>query len=291
MIIKLTPDRVLKSKKTYSMVVFSVSFFLTFIVTTCSYAQTDTAIINNQKIACSIKEITPDAIKYTFPGEDVINTVYKNTVQKIIFKSGRVQTFAESTSYKSITNVMDYDNVSITTLESEVKGLYKLGDVSSKAKGTTKLSNEEKVKERAFRKLKIEAAMIGANVVLLSNQVSQGSKLGYFGSHAATNLTGIGYSNTLPDYDKFMALIGSKSNFLTKQLFKLYSGDSDLSQSNIHKLFVIRSIKNNNGIIQIEADFQDEKVTNFQLVNFTQTFFSIAYRNEDTAYNIVISFL
>jgi hypothetical protein len=122
---------------------FKITLATAFFVglSTLSFAQVDTVVSNNQKIACSIKEVTPDAVKYTYPGEDVINTIYKNTVQKIIFKSGRVQTFAESTSYKSVQSVMDYNNVTITTIENEVKGLYKLGDVSSKAKGTTVYSS------------------------------------------------------------------------------------------------------------------------------------------------------
>src|ERR1700733_8760340 len=130
---------------------FLTFLFLTFLSASC-FAQMDTVFLNNQKIACSVKEITPDAIKYTFPGEDLINSVYKNTVQKIVFKSGRVQTFAEATSYKSITGVSDFDNVSITSIESKVRGLYKLGDVSAKAKGTTVYSSQERVKERAYKK-------------------------------------------------------------------------------------------------------------------------------------------
>ena len=35
-----------------------------------------------------------------------------------------VQTFAEATSYKPLTSVMAYANVTITFIESEVKGLY-----------------------------------------------------------------------------------------------------------------------------------------------------------------------
>jgi len=140
----------------------------------------DTVVINNQKIACSVKEITPDAIKYTYPGEDVINSVFKNTVQKVIFKSGRIQTFAEATSYKEITNVMDFDKVTITSVESEVRGLFKLGDVSSKAKGTTVYSNQERVKDRAYRKMKIQAGMLGANIVYLTNQRTEGNHYSYF---------------------------------------------------------------------------------------------------------------
>jgi len=125
------------SYKTKPCFKFVFVVLITLISFSNSYAQMDTVFLNNQRIACSVKEVTPEAVKYTFPGEDVINSVYKNTVQKIIFKSGRVQTFAESTSFKEIKGVMDYEKVTITSVESEVKGLFKISDVSSKAKGTT----------------------------------------------------------------------------------------------------------------------------------------------------------
>ena len=257
-----------------------------------SYAQVDTVIVNNQKIACSVKEITPDAVKYTYPGEDVINSVYKNTVQKIIFKSGRVQTFAEATSFKSVAGVMDYNNVTITSVESEVRGLFKVGDVSSKAKGTTVYSNQERVKERAYRKIKIQAAMFGANVIYLTNQRTEGNKYGsYFtsGSTAETNLTGIAYSNVLPDFEAFKKLIGNKSYFAAVQQFELGGSASDVSQDNINKPFKIINITNENGIILIEGDLQDETdVHSFQLVNVSADGFSIAYKRKSTAYNLVI---
>jgi len=270
----------------------AILLFLIFLSTSFCYAQMDTVVLNNQRIACSVKEITPDAVKYTFPGEDVVNSVYKNTVQKIIFKSGRVQTFAESTSYKSITNVMDYDKVTITSVESEVRGLFKLSDVSSKAKGTTVYSNQERVKERAYRKIKIQAAMFGANIIYLSNQRTEGNKYGTYytsGSTAETNLTGIAYSNILPDYDKFKGLIGTRTSFTAVQKFELGGSDSDVSQSNINKSFKINNITNENGIILIEGELKGENdVTSFQLASFNDDSFNIAYKYKGAAYNFLI---
>ncbi len=281
------------SPKSFLIKCCLITFFLIFAIVSFCYSQTDTIFTNNEKIACSVKEITPDAVKYTFPGEDVITTVYKNTVQKIIFKSGRVQTFAESTSYKSITGVMDYDKVTITSVESEIVGLYKLGDVSSKAKGTTVYSNQEKVKDRAYRKIKIQAAMFGANIVYLSNQRTEGNKYGSYytsGSTAETNLTGIAYSNILPDYNNFKKLVGTRTNFLAVQQYKLGASDSDVSQDNISKPFIISNISNDNGIVYLDGELNGEKnINRFQLVNFTSNNFSIAYKYKGTAYNIVIS--
>lgn len=261
------------------------------VIAIASYAQTDTVFVNNQKIACSVKEITPDAVKYTFPGEDVVNTVFKNTVQKIVFKSGRVQTFAEATSYKTIAGVMDFDKVTITSVESEVKGLFKLSDVSSKAKGTTVYSSQERVKDRAYRKIKIQAAMFGANIIYLSNQRTEGNKYGYFSSSSAeTNLTGIAYSNILPDYTGFKQLLGDKKDFVATQKFELGASDSDVSMDNINKPFQLFSITNENGIVLIQGNLQGENDTHdFQLVNFTGNSFSIAYKHKGTAYNIVVN--
>jgi len=253
----------------------------------------DTVFLNNQRIACSVKEVTPEAVKYTFPGEDVINSVYKNTVQKIIFKSGRVQTFAESTSFKEIKGVMDYEKVTITSVESEVKGLFKISDVSSKAKGTTVYSNQERVKDRAYRKIKIQAAMFGANIIYLSNQRTEGNKYGtYFtaGSTAETNLTGVAYSNTLPDFEKFKKLIGARTNFKAVERFQLGASDSDVSDEKVDKPFTIRNITNDNGVILIDGELKTEKIVfSFQVVNFDNSSFSIAYKYKGDAYNFTIA--
>ena len=53
--------------------------------TTCStaFCQLDTIYSNNEKLAVNVKEITEDAVKYTYPNEDLINTSYKNTIHFI----------------------------------------------------------------------------------------------------------------------------------------------------------------------------------------------------------------
>lgn len=257
-----------------------------------SKAQVDTIFSNNAKIACTVKEITPDAVKYSYPGEDLLNSVYKGTIQKIVFKSGRVQTFAEATSYKTVNGVMDYDKVTITVVESEVKGLYKLTDVSSKAKGTTVFSNQERVKDRAYHKMKIQAAMFGANIVYLTNQRTEGNKYGGYwqsGSTAETNLTGVGYSNMLPDYEKFKQLIGTKTDFVATKKFELGASDTDVSQDIIDKPFTVSNFTIESGIILITAQLKGENNNSvFQLANFTDNSFSVAYKHKGTAYNIEV---
>lgn len=262
----------------------------TLFCTLKAFSQTDTLYMNGEKIAASVKEITEDAIKFSYPNEDLVNSVYKNGVQKIVFKSGRIQTFTEGTSFKTINSVEDYENVTITGVEGEIKGLYKIGDVSSKAKGATTLSNQERVKERAYRKLKIEAAMMGANIVYLTNQRTAGNKMGgYFqsGSSAETNLSGVAYSNVLPNHEDFKKLVEGSTLFTSTFRYKLWSSDSDVSKEAYARQFSITNIINQNGITIIEGILEGEKkYQSFKLASFDENGFNIFYTSKSTAFNI-----
>lgn len=259
---------------------------------TACFGQTDTIFSNNEKISCIVKEISPDAVKFSYPGEDLVNSLYKNSVQKIVFKSGRVQTFAEATSFKKVASVDDYENVTTTQVEGEVRGLFKVGDVSSKAKGTTTLSNQERVKERAYRKLKIVAAMMGANIVYLTDQRTEGNKAGTYyqaGSSAETNLTGIAYTNLLPSIDEFKAAIGDRKSFIVTEEAKLWSSASDMTKTPMRSMFIVTSITNENGIITLNADLQGEsKYKVFRVVSFDKEYFNVYYEDRSTSYNLKV---
>lgn len=254
--------------------------------------QSDTIVSNNEKIPCTVKEITPDAVKYSFVGEDLINTLYKNVVQKIVFKNGRTQTFSEATAFKKVVDVRDYENVTITQVESEIKGLFKLGDASAKAKGTTTLSNQERVKERAYRKFKIQAAMQGGNSIYLTNQRTTGNLQGGWyqaSTSSEASLTGVVYSNELPNYDSFKKLIADKTKFNATYEYTLFSCFSDLTKCAIHKQFTVFTLKNENGLIMIEGKLDGEsKYTRFRVVSYSKESFTIFYEDKDAQYNIII---
>ncbi|HSN49669.1 MAG TPA: hypothetical protein VLR52_00460 [Bacteroidales bacterium] len=258
-----------------------------------SFSQSDTIYTNNGKIVCSVKEITPEAVKFTYPNEELINSVYKNTIQKIVLKSGRVQTFAESTSYNTVTGPKDFENVTITKVEGEVKGLFKLGDVSSKAKGTTDLSNQERVKQRAYRKLKIQAAMMGANIIYLTDARTQGNKMGskYESSQSAeASFSGVAYTNVLPDYDVFLTLLKNKTIFSAVEMVKLWSGAPDMSLKDIDKPFNIIKVYNEAGLIYINASVKGIDNDVFRVISFSQGTFVVVYTDKSSIYNLRISF-
>lgn len=266
----------------------------TILKTSFLIAQNDTIYTNNDKIIGSVKEITEDAVKFSYPDEDFTNSIYKNIIQKIVFKNGRVQTFSESTSFKTLKNVEDYENVSIAQVENEIKGLFKLGEVSSKSKGTTTMSNQKRVQERAYRKLKIEAAMMGANVIYLTHQRTEGNKAGGYwqsGSAAETNLSGVIYTNILPNYNQFLSKIENKKEFTTIEQVSLWGSSSDLSKAKYERKFIIDNIINENGLIILNGKLEGiKKYNSFRVVSFDDNVFNIYYEDKSTIYNITIKF-
>lgn len=251
---------------------------LLFVSAPSLYAQRDTIFfIARTKTACFVKEIDPDVIVYTLRGEDVINTVYRNTVQKIRFRNGRVQVFTEIKAYKHVEGLKDYENVSVTTDENNVQGLYKLGDLSTRAtKG-------------AEKRLKMQAALMGANVIYIVNQNTNTSA----DPDDATlfpYVTAQAYTSTVPDADKFKKLIGSRTDYAAKQTYALWGNANNVSAENSYRRFTIKNVNNDDGIISIEGKLKDEKdVSVFQLTGFNDDAFSISYSKENTVYNVVVS--
>jgi hypothetical protein len=255
-----------------------------------AYSQQDTIFTTGEKIICTVKEVTVDAVSFTYPEEDIVNTIYKNTVDKIVFRSGRVQRFAEATSFKTVNGPEDFENVSITMVENEVNGLFKLANVSSKAKGTTTFSNIERVKERAYRKMKMEAAMQGANIVYIIQQQTQGNQYGtqyQAGNTTETNIDGIAYSNKIPKFVDFNALIAGKTQFRVMTRLKLWSGASDMTTDPLDGILIINSVIDEGGLIMIYGSIGKVKAEKFRVVSFNNTRFVLVYEDKSTIYNLV----
>ncbi|WP_443633531.1 hypothetical protein ABXT64_01000 [Candidatus Marifrigoribacter sp. Uisw_064] len=184
----------------------------------------DTIYTHNKKIACNIKEVADENVKYSYPNEDILISINKNRIVKIIFSSGREEIFAESMSFKKVSGWEDWENVLTTNVDDEVDGLFKLGDVSSKVKAGSTISNLNKVKNKALRKIKIRAAMIGANVVYLSSDHTEGARYNAWtgGSNTAeVILTGVAYSNRIVNIEDFKKMINEKSIYKLSQIIQM----------------------------------------------------------------------
>ena len=270
----------------------TISVAILIALSTLSFGQVDTIFSYSEKIACTVKEINPEVVIFNYQGEDIANTMYKNAIQKIVYKSGRIQTFAESTALKNVQSVDDYENVTVTQLDYEIKGLNKLGDVGSKAKGTTLISNQQSVKERAYRKIRMAAALMGANIVYVTYQRSVGNNQGCFfdsGSSSETSLTGVAYSNKSLNLEEFKNTLSNKTSFKAVEKIELCSAFCTYDKTKSHKNFTMTSISEDNGSIMIQGRLQGEReIHSFRVVSFDKSCFTLFFSNSCATYNVKI---
>lgn len=252
----------------------------------------DSIFSNEGLILADVKEIAPDVIKYTYPTETVLNAIYKNSVQKIAFRSGRVQFFKESLALGEIRNVFDFERVSLTHVESETKGLYKLEEVFSKAVGTTTLSNITTVKERAFKKLKIQAALLGGNVIYMLDQRTVGNQFGgeyQSGKSTETILTGIVYSNSIPKVEEVTTMLNNQKIYKVNSNFFAGRNSTEIDgNTHLPDTFTIEDFYEENGFVYVRGHAKGIKNTIFKVVSFKDNQMTFYWKDKKKAYNLSV---
>lgn len=250
-------------------------------------AQIDTIYTHNEKIACQVKEILANEVKFSYPKEALTNTLYKTQIEKIVFSSGRTQNFNSFHNYREINDVEDFNNITVTYLESEVKGLYNLGDITAKSQAATVFSNMETVKEKAMEKVKIKAAMLGANVILITNGKTTGFSLGNSGH--TKSIEALAYTNKLPNYNSFKKLVDNNSTFKALQLVEYGGKGTEYNIKNVSKSVSIKQITSENNRIVLIADVQKIKESRFSVIRFNNNSFTIAWEERDKVYNLIVN--
>jgi hypothetical protein len=267
-------------------------------------AQTDSIFTRSEVIACTVKAVGEQTVSYTFPGEEVLNSIYKNTIAKIVFRNGRVQTFDEFKALQPVLHAGDFAKVQILTSEAETKGLSKLEPVISKAKGFTTLASALAVQDRALRKLLIETAIIGGNALSLSQAATTPARAGneFIPGQTAYSLqTGMAYTSQSPDEEAFRQLIGDKTTFQVKHRYWMGRNSFDLSSSQASGTFTLRIVEPvNNNKLRVRGSFSKFKtasgegvvldgVSSFRVVAFNEELFTLFFQSESgVKHNIVL---
>lgn len=247
-----------------------LSVLLTFI-SLLLLAQTDSIFkINGTVLPVNVTEVTENSIKYTYPGEEVSNTINKNTVAKVIFKSGRVQEFGSQLNLAPVKSCLDWQNVQISKIESEVKGLMKIDNVGAKAKGTTSLSSIAKLQDRAFNKMKMQSAMMGGNIIYMLNEHAEEALMssgdGGTSRPPSVTVSGVCYTVSKPLISQ---IVDGKYNVarvikLGPNEFNINDISSKQQSVNISK----SQIEDVNGFLTLSASFKVlKKVTDFTVIS------------------------
>ena len=131
--------------------------------------------VTNESVLVNVVSVNERDVSFTYPGEKAVNVLSKNQIKEIDFASGRVEKMTEKVV---IASEEDWQKVVVTTVEADVAGLTRKGEVRAKATGATALSNQANIDARATEKLKREAARLGAHIVLIQAQNTQRGSMG-----------------------------------------------------------------------------------------------------------------
>lgn len=131
--------------------------------------------LTNEELLVNVLSVNERDVSFTYPGEKAVTVLNKNQIKEIDFASGRVEKMTEKVI---IASEEDWQKVVVTTLESDVIGLRRKGEVRAKATGATAFSNQANIDARATEKMKREAARLGAHIILLQAQNTQRGSMG-----------------------------------------------------------------------------------------------------------------
>ena len=168
------------------------NILLMLLIVNCSFvmAQTDQIYLHNGKtLEVNVKGIANGVITYSYPQEKVTMEISEHLVEKIIFTSGRVQQISEKVIVKDIN---DWENVIITNIESDIKGLVRKGEVSETQRGSS-ASKTHKIQQTAENKMNMKAAEMGAHIIFIKNYNVRHGDFWWTGQSAKVSVSGIAY--------------------------------------------------------------------------------------------------
>jgi hypothetical protein len=116
-----------------------------------------------------ISGIAERSVTFNYPEENIQYTKSKNSIDEIVFASGRRSKGSEKVE---VTNVEQWENVIITNNPEDVEGLSRKENLYQKSTATTVFTGSEKVDAKATRKIKKAAAALGAHIIYIQDQSS-----------------------------------------------------------------------------------------------------------------------
>ncbi len=119
----------------------------------------DSVFYNNGKVeAVNLTKNSSDRIEFSYPGETLVNEVYKNQLIMIKYRSGRIEQCEQSFYVPRITSPSQWEQVVLTIDEDDLKGRVKIETIKVKSmhggvmETATRNDLEKKLKKEAAKK-------------------------------------------------------------------------------------------------------------------------------------------
>jgi len=139
-----------------------------------SFAQTADKMKKHSGETLDVKviKVGEEVITYKYPGEDAEQTIGKYAVASITYgSSGRKEDITEKID---ISSKDDWEKVQILTNASQVVGLKKGEEVKGKTAGLISYNTAGSADKKATKRLKQDAAELGAPFILMTSDKSDG---------------------------------------------------------------------------------------------------------------------
>lgn len=245
----------------------------------------DSIYSSNETLGVHIKEVTEEVVRFSYPGEDILNSLKLSSVKKIVFSSGRIQTFAEAPVYRQVVDGTDWEYVEVVQVEDQLKGLYQLDQVSAKAKAMTGLGSVGKMENRAMMKLKIETAMNGGNVVYITQQQSATRSQV---SNSSSVVSGVAYSDRIPEYSSISSIIKDQDIFQLIEKHELGVNSTDISVKALPgESIKFNRIEKSGNLTYVYANIPNEDTEKFRISYIDNEKIILVYRDKKHIYNLV----
>ncbi|MCL9809379.1 hypothetical protein [Flavobacterium luminosum] len=167
-----------------------IIFLMTIFFGLVANAQTDKIFKHNgEEINGKVIKVEEYTLVFKYDGEDTENTLSKYAVEKVVYKSGRVE---QMTDKIVVNGEDDWEKVVILEDKAYIAGLKKGDEVRGKT-GLINFQTGNTGDKKAEKKLKMDAAKIGCPFILLTaDKTTVGANSNALGGSQAIK-KGIGY--------------------------------------------------------------------------------------------------
>lgn len=165
-----------------------ILMFLMLLTTSLIFAQLDVITKHSGEIVSgNVIRDEEYTIVFKYDGEDTENTISKYAIEKIVFKSGRVEQVTEKIVVESD---KDWEKVVILEDKTYIAGLKKVGEI----KGKTSFINFQTGNTgdtKSTMKLKMEAAKMGCPFILMTSDKDINASGGNNGLYGIGNVQSV----------------------------------------------------------------------------------------------------
>ncbi len=145
---------------------------------------------SGEVIAVNVKEVTSFAVKYTFPGETVVQSIGKPAVERVKYASGRTEQVSEKIVIRT---EFDFEKVQVLTHPDEATGLVPKGEVEGKTAGFLSYQTAGTAKKASMNRIRKAAAKLGAPFILMIETANVGVGVGLGSAQSIRNGTAYSY--------------------------------------------------------------------------------------------------